>query len=204
MTGRRRRRAPRAPRPPVIPPRRLPLGAVAGWEAAILASIAGASGPPEVRDAQIARSGLYGEYPEILAAYQTLFADPASADEAIRRATFIAWVAGVRPACDTAVRELPERAVRTTVGALEALLQRGGGDPELRWMLAWYHGTAPWLFHLYGTSTAVDDFVRDVPPEAWRQVAVDPASLANRGQMGQYWRALLDGRRLPAAVGTPD
>ena len=179
--------------------RRLSLDPIAGWEAAVLASVAGASGTLEERDAQIARSGFYGEYPAILTAYVALFADAAAGLEALKRAAFLAWYAGSAPPSVSAIRELPEHAVRTTVAELEQRLQRGGGDDELRWMLAWYHGHGPWVVDLYGTGPAVADFVAGQPVDAWRTARIDAATLMNRGQLGQYWRAMLGGRRLPTS-----
>ncbi len=182
--------------------RALPLGAIAGWEAAILASIAGASGTLEERHAQIVRSGLYGEYPAILAAYQALLADSGSGAEALKRAVFVAWIGTVAPPCLTAVLDLPERALRATVGALERRLRHGtDDDPELRWMLAWYHAVAPALFDVYGGDGSVADAVAGCAPDAWRSAGLTPAALANRGQMGRYWRDLLDGRRVSAGGG---
>ncbi|MGZ8377189.1 MAG: hypothetical protein ACXW05_07725 [Gemmatirosa sp.] len=184
--------------------RALPLGAIAGWEAAILASIAGASGTMEERHAQIARSGLYGEYPAILAAYQALFAHPESGAEALKRAVFVAWVGSVAPPCHTAILDLPEHALRATVGALERALARGArDDAELRWMLAWYHGLAPALFDVYGSGGgdgSVADAVADCAPDAWLSASLAPAAFMNRGQMGRYWRDLLDGRRVGAGL----
>lgn len=182
--------------------RALPLGSIAAWEAAILASIAGASGSLEERHAQIARSGLYGEYPEIFAAYGALLAHPESGDEALKRAVFIAWIGTVAPPCHTAILDLPEQALRTTVGALERRLRRGVHDEtELRAMLAWYHAVAPALFEIYGSGGGVADAVAGCAPDAWRTAGLTPASLMNRGQMGRYWRDLLDGRRVAAGAG---
>ena len=180
-------------------PRALPLDAIAGWEAAILASIAGASGTLDDRHAQIVRSGLYGEYPAILAAYHALLAHPASGSEALKRAVFLVWQGAVAPPASTAILELPEALARDVVHALERHLQRGAGDAELQWMLAWYHGCASAPFDVYGTGApAVADFVAGQRVDAWRAAHVAPAALANRGQMGRYWRELLDGHRLGA------
>ena len=181
------------------PTRRLSLDPIAGWEAAVLASIAGATGTLDERDAQIARSGFYGEYPAILEAYVALFADAGMGLEALKRAAFIAWYGGASAPCVSAIRALPEHAVRATVAELERRVQRGGGDDELRWMLAWYGGQGPWVLDLYGTTSAVPDFVGDWPADAWSRARIAPASLMNRGQLGQYWRALVAGRRLPGA-----
>ena len=64
----------------------LGLASLSGWEDAVLASVRGASGTPDERDAQIERSGLYGEYPAIVSAYVEHFADADSALEALKRA----------------------------------------------------------------------------------------------------------------------
>ena len=69
----------------------LSLTSLAGWEDAVLASIAGAHGTIEERDRQVERSGVYGEYPAIVRAYEELFADAESAGEAIKRAIFLVW-----------------------------------------------------------------------------------------------------------------
>ena len=180
--------------------RALPLDAIAGWEAAILAGIAGASGSLDERHAQIARSGLYGEYPAILAAYHALLAHPTSGAEALKRATFLAWWSAVAPPAQSAILDLPEALVRDVVHALERRLQRGAGDDELRWMLAWYHGCAPLPFDVYGSGgDAIAGFVAGHAMDGWRTRALAPAAFMNRGQMGRYWRELLDGRRLGAA-----
>src|SRR6476661_10490948 len=103
---RRRWRRPPPPRPEMAE-RRLHLDAISGWEAAVVASIAGAHGTLDERDAQIERSGFYREYPAVLRAYHALFDDPASRLEALKRALFIVWYGGVEPPCHSAIRELP-------------------------------------------------------------------------------------------------
>ena len=174
--------------------RRLHLDAISGWEAAVLASIAGAQGTVEERDAQIARSGFYREYPAVLRAYLALLDDPSARLEALKRALFIVWCGAVEPAPRCGIHELPERDVRTTFAELESFARRGGGDDELRWMLAWYVERAPWLFEAYAASPILGHFLGDVAPDAWRAMAVAPGALMNRGQMGQYWRSVVQGR----------
>lgn len=160
----------------------------------MLASIAGARGTFEERDAQIERSGFYGEYPDVLSAYLALLDDPAARLEAMKRALFIVWFGGVEPACVCGIRELPVRAVRATFIELDVLVRTGGGDAELRWMLAWYVELAPWLFEAYGAGPALGSFLGDAPPDLWRASPPPLAALMNRGQMGQYWRSVVQGR----------
>jgi hypothetical protein len=130
----------------------------------------------------------------VLRSYHALFDDPASRLEALKRALFIVWYGVVEPPCHSAIRELPERAIRDTFTELETVVRRDGGDDELRWMLAWYVELAPWLFEVHAAGRVLAEFLGDVPPDAWRAAPPALAALMNRGQMGQYWRSIVQGR----------
>ena len=168
----------------------LSLDSLAGWEDAVLASIDGARGTPDVRDRQIERSGLYGEYPAIVRAYEELFADPESAPEAIKRAVFLVWRGALELPVRTGISPLPDGTVRAAIDALDAHVRRGGGDEELGWMLAWYHAQAPVLLELYGATSELLNFASAAKPEAWRGAGITPRTMAVRGQLGRYWAAL--------------
>jgi hypothetical protein len=171
----------------------LSLSSIAGWEEAVLASIQGAHGTPEERDRQIERSGMYGEYPAIVRAYEELFADPESAREAIKRATFLVWRGAMELPVNTGIALLPDGTVREVVDALDGGVRRGEADEELAWMLAWYHAKSPHLLELYGATRTLVELAESRDAEEWRRAAISRAGMVGRGQMGRYWTALATG-----------
>lgn len=173
----------------------LSLNSLAGWEDAVLASIAGATGDLEERDRQIERSGVYGEYPAIVRAYEELFVDAESAGEAIKRATFLVWRGAVALPASTGIAPLPDGTVRAVVEALDARERHGLCDDEQGWMLAWYHALSADLFSLYGATPSLIRAAAARDPEAWRDAGITASNMAGRGQMGRYWTDLATGTR---------
>ena len=171
----------------------LSLNSLAGWEDAVLASIAGAQGAAEDRDRQIERSGVYGEYPAIVRAYEELFTAPDVAGEAIKRAVFLVWRGAMEMPADTAIAPLPDGTVRQVVNALDARARRGEFDHEQEWMLAWYHAQSPYLLELYGATPALIRAAETCAPAEWRNAGITNERMELRGQMGRYWRALAAG-----------
>ena len=171
----------------------LSLSSLAGWEDAVLASIAGARGSLEERDRQIERSGIYGEYPAIVRAYEELFADPESAAEAVKRAVFLVWRGAMELPVHTGIAPLPDGTVREVIGALDARIRGHDGDAELEWMLAWYHAQSPYLLELYGATTALCAAAERCAATTWRGAGITAERMALRGQMGRYWSALAAG-----------
>ena len=153
----------------------------------MLASIAGARGTLEERDQQIERSGMYGEYPAIVRAYEELFADEESAAEAIKRATFLVWRGAMEPPVHTGIAPLPDGTVRAVIEKLDVHVRRDLGDAELEWMLAWYHAQGPYLLELYGATQALLKFAQARYADAWRDENISRQAMALRGQMGRYW-----------------
>jgi hypothetical protein len=168
----------------------LTLSSIAGWERAIAASVRGATGTIAERDQQLERSGLYGEYPAILNAYIDLFNEPSSSLEALKRALFIVWYAAVEVPTISGIAELPDRSVRTVIEELGARLRSGDADEELHWMLAWYHAHGAHLFEMYVAEPSVERAAREAGPDSWRHARPTQASLRERGQLGDYWRAM--------------
>ncbi|HXT15683.1 MAG TPA: hypothetical protein VN706_08640 [Gemmatimonadaceae bacterium] len=170
------------------------LSALAHWESAVLASIVGASGTIDERDAQITRSGMYAEYPAIFRSYVELArdsADPAIALEALKRAVFVAWASFGALPVDTGITELPETEVRELMGQLDADLAAGRADDELRFMLAWYRDAFGYVFDHFGPVRSLDAFIRDISSEDVRRRGADVIGGGERGQMGRYWAGLL-------------
>jgi hypothetical protein len=168
----------------------LSLKSIAGWEDAVLASIAGASGGIEERDRQIERSGVYGEYPAIVRAYEELFVDPEQANEAIKRAVFLVWQGATELPANTGIAPLPDGTVREVIEALNVRARRDAIYDEQQWMLAWYHAQSPDLLELYGATPALLEIAEAVDAAAWRDAGITKLGMALRGQMGRYWSEL--------------
>jgi hypothetical protein len=175
----------------------LSLASLAGWEEAVLSSIAGARGTAEERDRQIERSGMYGEYPAIVRAYIELFDDEESALEALKRALFLVWRSGMALPVVTGLAALPEGTSRLVVEQLDDAIRRGADDLELRWMLAWYRAEGSFILELYGGTARVMELGGELESDSWRAMNITAATMAHRGQMGRYWLELVsaDGPR---------
>jgi hypothetical protein len=175
----------------------LSLDALANWEAAVLASIRGASGTIDERDAQITRSGMYAEYPAIFNAYVepiTVDEDRSKLLEVLKRAVFLAWCSFTQIPVETGIAELPESSVRYTIELLEAAIKNDKVDEELRLMLAWYRGVFGYMFDHFGGVRGLDDFIGDISAEDAREQLRRlraPADFAGRGQLGDYWRTII-------------
>jgi hypothetical protein len=168
------------------------LDALGAWEDRLLRELGRPRGSLEDRDSELTRSGLYAEYAAVFGGYADLARDamePAERLEALKRAVFLTWYEGAQPAPLTGLAELPELAVRRTLELLEERCRQGMLDPELEWMLPWYHAVAehsllrlPGLRYLETRLGALD-------PAAWR-AAGRPDRLEGRGAMGRYWASL--------------
>ena len=170
----------------------LSLSSLAGWEDGVLASVRGASGTPDERDAQIERSGLYGEYPAIVNAYIEHFSNAETSLEALKRSYFLVWRGAMATPADSGIAPLPDGTIRNVIDELDAWGRRGATDAELRWMLGHYHAVGPSVLELYGASPRLVRVAAEVGGDAWRSAASGRASMVGRGQLGRYWSALLE------------
>jgi hypothetical protein len=173
----------------------LSLAALANWEAAVLASIHGATGTPEERDAQITRSGMYAEYPAIFNTYLelvTLGDDPAAVLEALKRAVFLAWYSFKEPSFDSGIAELPESAVRDLMDALDRAIAGGRTDGELQWMLAWYADQFGYVFEHFGPVRRLEGFIDGLSARDAYGHRGEAGQFVGRGQLGAYWKAVLE------------
>jgi hypothetical protein len=172
----------------------LSLAALANWEAAILASIHGAVGTPEERDAQITRSGMYAEYPAIFSTYLELVRmadDPATVLEALKRAVFIAWYSFKEPSFESGIAELPESAVRDLMDSLDRAIAGERTDDELRWMLAWYQDLFGYVFEHFGPVRTLEGFTDGLSATDAYEHRSEVPRFAGRGQLGTYWKTVL-------------
>jgi hypothetical protein len=162
----------------------------------VLASIRGASGTIDERDAQITRSGMYAEYPAIIRGYYELFgaeAPDAIRLEALKRAIFLVWYSFTVVSTDSGISELAETSVRDIMAALEWSIERGPKDEELRRMVAWYRDTFGAPFEFFGPVKGLDGWIRDLSSDDARAGLV-ASSWSNRGQLGLYWASVVGAR----------
>src|SRR4051812_31003183 len=138
---------------------------------------------------------MYGEYPAIVRAYEELFSDADSAAEAIKRAVFLVWCGAMLPPSDTGIAPLPDGTMRSVLDALNTQVRNHADDPELGWMLAWYHAQSPDLFELYGATREVLELIAEWSADAWREVRITASQMNGRGQMGRYWAEKANGAR---------
>ncbi len=172
----------------------LTVQSLAGWETAVLASVRGATGTLEERDRQVERSGMYGEYPAILSAYLEILHLESTREherpEALKRAVFIAWCAGVAPRCLTGIGDLSDLAMSEVFSHLDVALRRDPLDDELAGMVAHYHAECAAPFEIYGAGDVAARV--DAEGEAEELLRSAAASqFTGRGQMGEYWGRLV-------------
>lgn len=169
----------------------LSLDALANWEAAVLARIAVAKGTPDERDAQITRSGLYAEYPAIVASYMEI-AGSESDDrlEALKRALFLTWHSFTVLPVDSGISEIAESTIRHVFDAVDRAIARGDVDDEFRCMVAWYHGRFPEPFDYFGPVAALTPFIGDLST-ADAIGSLHQSHFGGRGQLGSYWTSVL-------------
>lgn len=168
----------------------LSLTSLAGWEDAVLASIAAATGAPDERYRQIERSGLYGEYPAIVSGYVELFDAEDSALEALKRALFLVWRSAMFSPDITGIAGLPDATSRLVMERLDSAIRRHATGDELGWMLPWYRASGSVALELLGASPQVLRWPDGVDADAWRSADITAGRMARRGQLGRYWGAL--------------
>ena len=169
------------------------------WEERVMARVAAAArgsagGDPAERDRRLERDRVYADYPVICEGYLARAWSARGSDEgreALRRAVFLLWCSGARPAFLTGVAELPDEMFEAVVSALDEQCQRGALDAELRWMLPRYHAAAPEVFGRFHDQRALQEFLAAAPADAWRRESLRPEAFRGRGQMGWYWEGVL-------------
>ncbi len=156
----------------------------------MLVSVRGASGTPDERDAQIERSGLFGEYPAIVNAYVEHFSEAGTALEALKRAYFLVWRSAMATPAESGMASLPDGTIRNVIDELDAWGRRQHSDTELPWMLGHYHALGPSVLELYGASRRLVRLAVAAGGDAWRSATIDRTAMSVRGQMGRYWIAM--------------
>ena len=168
--------------------RRVPsMREIESHEQYLLAFVTSLSGDAATRDRALQRRGVYKEYAKVVTAYLERIGDGVEGLEALRRATFLLWCSATQPACLTGVGELTESDEKEIIAWLDDACAAGDLDPQLRWMLGYYHGAYPDVFGRFTQARALQRVLASVFPEAWRAAEPELRHFTARGLMGHYW-----------------
>ncbi|HEY2378248.1 MAG TPA: hypothetical protein VGH98_19885 [Gemmatimonadaceae bacterium] len=115
------------------------------------------------------------------------FVEVMRVEEALRRVAFLLWCAATQPACLTGVAELTESQELDVVETLDGVCKEGELDPQLRWMLGYYHGRFPAVFGRFERARALQHVLKQTFPEAWRSADREARHFEGRGLMGRFW-----------------
>jgi hypothetical protein len=174
-------------------PRLMNLTDLARGEHALLAAAARAVGSMEEKQRQLAETGVFEQYRAIHCAYGSLLFDPVAGPESLKRALFLGWYSVTEPACFTGILDVDRPTETAVLQVVNEQARTSAVDPELTWMLAWYHDVAAFYFE-QGPYTDLLSFIRSCRLREPSQL--DPDGFSGRGQMGHYWNSLaMSGRR---------
>ena len=167
------------------------LTAIADHEEYLFAFVIALTGDPAERDRTLARRGVYAQYSIIFDAYLELAGDGVEGNEALRRATFLAWCSATQPACLTGVGEFSESQEEGVVAELDDACAYEELDPQLRWMLGYYHGAYPEVFGRFLSARALQGLLERSFPQSWRLAEPEPRHFAGRGLIGRFCRSVV-------------
>ena len=153
--------------------------------------VASLAGDAATRDRTLERRGIYKEYAKVFNAYLEHVGDGLEGIEALRRVTFLLWCSATQPACLTGVDELGETQEAEVISWLEDACAENTLDPQLRWMLGYYHGAFPEVFGRFTHARALQRVLARTFPESWRAAAAEPRHFVGRGLMGHYWSQII-------------
>lgn len=173
-----------------------PLTLLAAEEQRLYTYVESLTGTLEDKNQQLENAGVFAAYKQLhqqyLAACQVATSEPARL-ELLKRLAFLNWYSEMEPSFLTGIRELDEKAVFAVYTLLDAYIRDQKLDEELRWMLSYYSCWDYPLLHyadnrlpaLTAFIQAVDQSVLHIPRQQ-----LPPDTMANRGQMGLYWKSL--------------
>lgn len=170
---------------------------LANWEDRLLHAVERARGDVEERDRLLEARGVYADYAAIFQTYVDYVErvlDPGEVVESLKRATFLSWYAAAAPSVLSGLAELPELGVRTVGERLDALCRADTLDDELAVMLPHYYAGADFALTRLADLRDLVRYAASADPEAWRAEGWTAERFVDRGQMGRYWRRLVESR----------
>jgi hypothetical protein len=137
------------------------------------------------RDRLYEQTGVYEAWQDIFRHYVALAKQGDL--EALKRALYFVWAQCSISRLTTGIKDLDSQAIREAFGVANRLAQDGRLDAELQWMLSYYYVVEPSYLDRFEDLEALKQ-ASGLHPFLYRQRCPE-ALFAQRGQMGDYWRA---------------
>jgi hypothetical protein len=160
---------------------------LAAWEEQLMAVMADAAGDATVSEQRLA--GIQAEYRAVVTAYSDLLTEPASAREALTRATFLVWYAYAEPEWLSGVGAAPPATEWRVLAALDTALRVDPPATELALMAARYARVLPVPFAQHPDLPALHAFAVNADADA-DEPEWQPTEAVGRGQLGNYWASM--------------
>jgi len=142
--------------------------------------------------AQLRILGVPADYDKIYRSYVSHMNEPVYESEALKRALFLQWYADVEPIMFTGIGSIGINIQAEVLREIQGRIEKDSVDTELIWMLRWYASIREWHFDPFTDLASLKTFLLDKYPDFQMNAVFTEASLAGRGLMGEYWRAMWD------------
>ncbi|MCZ6690846.1 MAG: hypothetical protein O7H41_14735 [Planctomycetota bacterium] len=162
---------------------------LAAGETEVLRRTAATEGAAPEKFRLLHERGVFTEYGSIYEQYVGMIADGDPGTEALKRALFLQWYAQLEPATSTGLWDLDDEGQDEIIRELDRRAIARKFDEELRMMLSHYYSVAPHYFDSQEEGHSLKLSLRDDEESAERPGV---ASMERRGQMGDYWRGVLE------------
>ncbi len=130
------------------------------------------------------------KWDDVLKGYLALARDKGDL-EALKRALFLAWYYQADPEWVTGIGSLDPKTTREVLRLANDRARKGQLDSELIWMLPYFYAIVEWYL------ATEDDALRKISMEnryLWMTACLE-SSFDNRGQMGEYWKSILNNQK---------
>lgn len=168
-------------------------------ELALLDQVRQVHGSMEDKPRMVDAIGIFDKYIDIHKRYAELANED---NEALKRALFIQWYAVSEPSGLTGIpggqgpfdgeKELDKEAEEKVLHLINQKIEERQLDEELKWMLS-YYGYWDYYFEQFNSIDNIIEYIKT--QEYHAPDNIDLNKLENRGQLGVYWKSILENKK---------